>query len=517
MRDTLRQPDPGQLQPDAELAVALLEATQTLVCVHDRDGRFVYFNRACEEVSGYSSDEAVGRDARDLVILPDERDDFGLLLAEIWSDHRARPGNGHWRTRDGAVRRILFMNQPLLGDDGEVRYLVSTGLDVTEQERDSERLRQLHDEQSALRRVATFVATGAAPDDVAQLVTEEVGRLLGADAAGMVRYNGDETGTVIGLWSESGETTYARGAVLPLDGDAPSSIVYRTGKPARIDDYRGRDGEVARAMHSFGYRSAVVAPITVAGGLWGAVVLTTGGDEPLPPDAETRLGDFAELVAVALASADAREQLEASRARLVQASDAARRRIERDLHDGAQQRLVALALTLRLARAKLPAEASEAGEQLERALAELDHALAELRELARGIHPAVLTQHGLARALGVLAGRSSIPVDLTAVSRERFPQAVEAAVYFLASEGLTNAARHAGATGLTVRVSRHDALVRAEIVDDGRGGADASAGTGLSGLADRMEALGGRLEVESVPGRGTVLRALLPLAGGVRR
>ena len=510
LAETRTQPDPAPLDPDAELAVALLEATQTLVCVHDRDGRFVYFNRACEEATGFSSEEAYGRDARELVIVPEEEANFSLLLEESWADGRRRPGRGVWRTRDGRRRTIQFVNQPLLGDDGAVRYLVSTGLDVTEQERDSELLRKLHKEQAALRRVATSVASGSEPEAVAMLVTEEVGRLLGADAAGLVRYNEDETATVVGLWNMDGRATFAIGSVLPLDGDTPTVTVYRTGKPARRD-YGDIRGEIAEKMRTFGYRSAVAAPITVAGALWGAVVVTTSGEEPLPADSERRLGDFAELVGLALASADAREQLASSRARLVEASDAARRRIERDLHDGAQQRLVALALSLRLARAKIPPESVDAARHIESATSELDQALEELRELARGIHPAILTEHGLRRALDVLAGRSPVPVRIAEVPRERFPQAVEAAVYFVASEALTNTAKYADATSVTVSVRSRDGHVQAEVVDDGRGGADASSGSGLGGLADRVEALGGRLEVESPAGGGTVVRAQLPL------
>jgi PAS domain S-box-containing protein len=504
------QPDPAPLDPDAELAVALLEATQSLVCVHDREGRFVYFNRACEEATGFSSEETLGRDARELVITPEEEANFSLLLEEVWTDRRRRPGQGEWLTRDGRRRKILFMNQPLLGEDGEVRYLVSTGVDITEQERDSELLRKLHKEQAALRRVATFVASGAEPEAVAQLVTEEVGRLLGADAAGLVRYNEEETATVVGLWNMSGRATFAVGSVLPLDGDTPTVTVYRTGTPARRD-YGDVEGEIAEKMRTFGYRSAVAAPITVAGALWGAVVVTTSGEQPLPADSERRLGDFAELVGLALASADAREQLAASRIRLVEASDEARRRIERDLHDGAQQRLVALALGLRLASARLPPDAADSAEQLERATAELDQALEELRELARGIHPALLTEHGLARALEVLAERSPVRVDIAGVSRARFPKAVEAAVYFLVSEALANVAKYADAGSVTVRVRSEDDHVLTEVADDGRGGAKAGSGSGLRGLADRVEALGGRLEVESPVGAGTVLRARLPL------
>jgi PAS domain S-box-containing protein len=499
-----------QLTDQGALASAIVETTQTLICVLDRDGRIVAFNRASEEATGFSRDDAIGRDARELVIPPDEAEAFTALLADVWERRAPHPEDGHWLTRDGGRRRLSWSNRPILGEDGEVRYLVCAGLDVTERERDAEALRIVHDEQAALRRVATFVATGAEPEEVAQLVTEEVGGLLGADAAGLVRFNDDETASVVGVSGGAVREGFPVGSDVPLTGDTATAQVYRTGRPARTDDYEGARGELAESMRRLGYRSAVAAPITVAGTLWGAVVATSAG-EPLPPDAEARIGDFSELVALALASADAREQLAASRARIVEASDAERRRLERNLHDGAQQRLVSIALALRLARAQVDVDVGAAGDLLDRACDEVHRALEELRELARGLHPALLSERGLGAALTTLADRAPLPVELREVPSERFPEPVEAAVYYLVSETLANVAKHARASLAAVHVRRDDGTVTAEIVDDGRGGADVGAGSGLRGLVDRVEALGGRLEVESPAGRGTTIRATLPL------
>jgi PAS domain S-box-containing protein len=502
-----------ELTSQAGLATAIVETTQTLVCVLDRDGRIVLFNRACEEATGFSRDEAVGRDARELVIPTDEVGAFTELLTDVWERRAPHPDTGHWLTRDGVRRRISWSNRPILGDDGKVRYLVGAGLDVTERERDAEALRIVHDEQAALRRVATLVASGAQPEEVAQLVAEEVGRLLGANAAGLVRYDGGETATVVGRWNQRYPKAFPLGKIVPLTGDTATAIVYRTGRPARTDDYEGAHGELAASLRRLGYRSAVAAPITVAGTLWGAVVATSAG-EPLSPDAEARIGDFAELVALALASADAREQLAASRARIVEASDAERRRLERNLHDGAQQRLVSIALALRLARGQLEVDTGAAGDMLDQAIEEVHRALEELRELARGLHPALLTERGLGAALTALAERAPLPVEIREVPAERFTEPVEAAVYYLVSEALANVVKHAEASVATIAVRRDDGTLTAEILDDGRGGADPSGGSGLRGLIDRVEALGGRFEVESPLGRGTTVRVTLPLRRG---
>jgi PAS domain S-box-containing protein len=203
-------------------------------------------------------------------------------------------------------------------------------------------------------------------------------------------------------------------------------------------------------------------------------------------------------------------ELAASRARIVTAGDVERRRLERNLHDGAQQRLVSLALSLRLARAKLDADPATARTLLDGASDELALALDELRELARGLHPAVLTDHGLRAAVEMLAGRAPVPVEIAAIPPERLPAPVEAAAYYLISEALTNVAKYAQASTVNVRVVPSGDAVVVEVADDGVGGADPSGGSGLRGLADRVEALGGTLRIDSVPGAGTTLRATIP-------
>jgi signal transduction histidine kinase len=366
---------------------------------------------------------------------------------------------------------------------------------------------QLVEEQAALRRVATAVAGGAHPDEVFELVTEEAGQLLGASSAGMIRYEPDEqSAIVVGRWHGTGPPGMEVGTRIPVAGDTGVAHVLRTGKPVRIDSFEGRSGWIAEEMHRLGFSRSVSAPITVAGRIWGAVIVAAAGDEPMPPETETRLSEFADLVALALSSASARQELIESRARIVQAGDEARRRLERDLHDGAQQRLVSLALALRMAADALRTDAERGRELVEKARAELDHAIDELRELARGIHPAVLTERGLAAAVALLAGRSEVPVRLS-VTTERFPSAIEAAAYFVVAEGLTNVARYSEASSAGVSISHIDGSLVVEVEDDGKGGADASRGSGLRGLADRVEALDGSISLESPEGEGTRLRA----------
>jgi PAS domain S-box-containing protein len=208
----------------------------------------------------------------------------------------------------------------------------------------------------------------------------------------------------------------------------------------------------------------------------------------------------------------AEDELRASRRRIVEEADAARRRIERDLHDGAQQWLVNLGLTLRMARGQLDKDPEQARTLIDEAMDDLEHATSELRELARGIHPAVLTDGGLGPALRALAKISKVPVELTAVPRERLEQQVEAAAYFVVAEALTNVARYSGASAASVALSRDDGRLLVEVRDDGRGGADPERGSGLRGLDDRVCALDGTLELVSPPGEGTVVRASIPCA-----
>ena len=373
-------------------------------------------------------------------------------------------------------------------------------------------LHKLLEEQAALRRVATFVARGPDPAEVFERVCEEVGCVLGIEGTNLTRFETDGTQTVLAGWStETGRTFPVRGGVT-LSGDAAVPKVARTGRPARVDDYDGVEGELAEMIRNAGIASAVAAPITVAGKLWGAIVATTSVPGTFPADTEERIVGFAELVADAIANADAREQLASSRARIVAAGDSERRRLERNLHDGAQQRLVSLALDLNLARSRLDTDPRSAGEMLSAAADELELALEELRELARGLHPAILADRGLGPALDGLAGRAPLPVTVDAVPAERLPGRLEAVAYYVIAEALTNTAKHARAGAATVSVARDGDALRIEVVDDGIGGANVREGSGLRGLCDRVEALGGTLEFVSPPGEGTTVTCVVPIA-----
>ena len=376
--------------------------------------------------------------------------------------------------------------------------------------RNEESVRLLANEQAALRRVATLVASEADPQALFAKVTEEAGLLLGAHNATIVRYGGDGRGTLLSAWSVPDRGHVPAGAVVELDGDTVVARVYRTGETQRAS-YDELSDPLAEMQRSFGYRSAVGAPVKLGGRLWGAIVAATAAPEPLPGEAEKRLCDFAELVSQALANADAREKLATSRARIVEAGDAERRRLERNLHDGAQQRLVALALHLRLVEAAMKDDPARARALLAGAHAQLDEALDELRELARGIHPAILTDRGLGPALAALVTRAPVPVELADLPARRLPEPVEAAAYYVVAEAITNAAKYAQASNVSVSIHRSDGRAVVRVEDDGVGGADAGHGSGLRGLADRLEALDGRLHVESPPNRGTRIEAEIPL------
>ena len=370
-------------------------------------------------------------------------------------------------------------------------------------------LSALADEQAALRRVATLVARGAPPPAVFGAVAEEVARLLPADAALVNRYDADGHATIVGGWSRGGDVALA-GARAPIGGQTVSTLVLETGKAARAERV-GVSGPVAALWSAGGWRSSVGTPIIVAGHLWGVVLVASTRDEALPPDTEQRLAGFTELAATAIANAEAHAELTASRARIVATADETRRRIERDLHDGLQQRLVSLALQLRAAQAAVPAEVSELSSELDRVAAGLTGALDELREYARGIHPAILSEGGLAPALRTLARRSGVPVELDVRSGVRLPERVEVTAYYVVSEALTNVVRHANASSVRVAADLADGLLHVSVSDDGIGGADPSRGSGLVGLRDRVEALGGKLVLRSQPGKGTSVEATLPV------
>jgi signal transduction histidine kinase len=371
--------------------------------------------------------------------------------------------------------------------------------------------RQLATEQAALRRIATMVAGDTEPQRVFGEVTAEAAQTVGATAASLACFDSGSTATIVGAWSETGALAFPVGSSITLDGLGVLTAVRETNEPQRADHVDQLVGPFVERISTFGYGSAAAAPIRLSGKVWGALV-AAGQDEVFPAGSENRLADFADLVAQALANADAYRKLADSRARIVQVSQNERRRLERNLHDGAQQRLVSLALQLRLVKNLIRKDTEAAETLLEQADGELGQALDELRELASGIHPAALTMDGLRTALSGLTERAPIPVQITRVPAERLPEAVEVAIYYLVAEAITNVAKYAQATRATILVERsvENRHVTIAVEDDGIGGADPEKGTGLVGLTDRIEALGGRLAIDSPQGEGTRLTAQIP-------
>jgi signal transduction histidine kinase len=249
----------------------------------------------------------------------------------------------------------------------------------------------------------------------------------------------------------------------------------------------------------------------VDGRPWGVMTVTSKGPKPFPAESESRLQNFTELVATAIANAATRAELKASRARIVAAADEARRRIERDLHDGTQQRLVSLRLAVSATQKSIPENRHDLRAELNRIAEGLDEAVAEVQELSRGIHPAILSKGGIDVALKSLARRSTLPVEVVLRIERQLPQAVEVAAYYVVSETLTNVAKHARASAVQLRAETEGDVVRIAIRDDGVGGAEIRSGSGLVGLRDRVEALGGMVDVHSPSGGGTALVATLPL------
>ena len=374
-------------------------------------------------------------------------------------------------------------------------------------------LQQLADEQAALREVATLVAQGAEPRAIFDAVCEVTGRLISAASVNLARFTTDEHNLTMAGWSQRG-THVPPGTRLPLEGDSINAIVRQTQAPGRVDSYEGLPGPLAARLRELGIRSEVGAPVIVDGNVWGVLIAGTDRPEPLPPGAEWHLASFAELIGTAVSNATAHSELIASRARIVATSDAARQRVTRDLHDGAQQRFVSAIINLQLAQQKWSSAPQRAKELLDHALGEAQAGMGELRQIAAGLHPAILTHRGLAAALDALAARLPIPVELD-VTSQRLPEALEASIYFFCSEALTNVVKHAHASSARVRLAREGDRCTIEVRDDGIGGAEPRQDTsGLIGLHDRIGALGGALQVSSLASVGTTLRAWIPLTGG---
>jgi PAS domain S-box-containing protein len=402
---------------------AILNAAFDCIITMDGEGRIVEVNAATESTFGYTAEEMVGQDLADLMIPPDTREAHRRGLARYMSTGASRMV-GHpvelvaMRKDRSEFPVELAVTRPLLpGAPLFCGYL----RDVTERRAAERALRALADEQAALRRVATAVAAEVEQERLFALVTEEVGRLLDAERANLMRYEDDGTATAVGSWSDDATDYVLAGTTIVLDGDIATTLVKRTAQPVRVDNFETVTGTTAERLRALGLRAAVGAPVSFGGRLWGALTASTVRLEPFPEGAEQRLASFADLAAQALANAQARQELAASRARIVEAGDAERRRLERNLHDGAQQRLVATSVTVRLAARRVEAE-PELRALLDSAGDELARALEELRELARGLHPATLTDHGLRAAVQALAARAPVPVLVEVSLDERLPE-----------------------------------------------------------------------------------------------
>jgi signal transduction histidine kinase len=442
----------------------------------------------------------------------DDHSEASGPIAEVVGELGLRAAVGVPVSVEGALWGVMIVGsqtEPLPADT-EARLAGFTELAATAIANAQARveLRGFAEEQAALRRVATLVARAAPTDEVFAAVTEEAGRLLHADYATLNRFDPDGAARAVASWSSSG-VFFPVGSRWNIGGRNVNTLVSETGRPARIDDYSDASGPAAEDARAIGLRAGLGVPLSVEGRPWG-VMFVASRKGPLAAGTEARLAGFTELAGTAIANAEAQAALTTSRARIVATADATRRRIERNLHDGAQQRLVSLALNLRAAQAAAPPGTGQHVQQLDAITTGLEDVLDELREIAHGLHPAVLADGGLRPALKTLARRSPIPVNLDVQVDRRLPEPVETAAYYTVSEALTNTAKHARATAADIKVTDADGVLHVRARDDGRGGAGFSHGTGLLGLKDRAEALGGHLRLHSPPGAGTTLEIALP-------
>ena len=481
--------------------------------------RFIRANRACERVLGYSQDEMTSQPWINF-LAPEDRDRVRSQLGPIGDSPQQTRFESRMICRDGSWRWVEWN---VVWHEG-LAYAI--GRDVTDRRRQQDQLHEtrkmleasrdglsiLVKQQEALRRMATLVAQGVVtPSEVYSAVAEEMVRCLDCDGAGVFRYEPDGSAVVIAVSSKPGSHYLPAGEHMPFDDDNLLAWMLQTGKPARHDDVEGAQGPVIARVRELGIRSGVGAPIAVNGRVWGAAIVASKQQEPLPPDTEERVSDFADLVAAAIANAANRAELIASRARIVAAADDARRRLERNLHDGAQQQLIALALDARIAAAVVPDELDDLKQQLAHLASGLTEANEDLQEISRGLHPAILSKGGLLTALKALARRSAIPVTFDVAVDRRLPEAAEVAAYYVVAECLANAAKHSRASEVTVSATTDDGSLFLCVQDNGIGGAHVGEGSGLIGLVDRVEALGGRIEIDSPPDSGTLLRATIPL------
>ena len=481
----------------------IFNLSSDLVVVANFDGYVTRVNPAVRQVLDYTEDEFRLAPYLDRVH-PDDRERTAGEAATLGEGKSTLPFVNRFVRKDGSYRVIEWTAVPVVKD----RLVYAVGRDITERRQAESELKRLAEEQAALRHIAIMVARESPPEEVLAKVAEQVALLLGVDAAVIHRYEPDGHATVVGSWGKLGDALQV-GSRSGLDGATVPGSVYRTEGSTRFDNFEHASGPLADEARKLGLRSAVGSPIIVNGRLWGAIAAAAFRAEPMPADAESRISQFTELVATAISNLQARSDLAASRARIVATADQERRRVVRDLHDGAQQRMMHTIVTLKLALRALDRDGDDPVKLVNEALHQAQTATDELRELAHGILPSVLTDGGLRPAVAALASRMPIPVE-TDISVERLPPAVEATAYFIVAEALTNVVKHAHAHSATVRMQLDGRTICVEVRDDGVGGAQAD-GSGLVGLSDRVAVLNGSLRVESPAHGGTAITASIPI------
>jgi PAS domain S-box-containing protein len=499
---------------------ATLEASLDAVISIDDRGHVTYFNAAAERIFGYRRDDVIGRELAETIIPPSlrnrHREGFARYLATGEPHMLGRRIEIPARRADGTE----FPAELTVTRAGPPDAPSFTGFvrDITDRQRAQQdleaarvHLKSIADEQAALRHIAMLVARGSPPLAVFDAVCEETGRLIGATNVNLAHFTPDGFNLTMSGWSLR-QNHVPTGTRLPLEGDTINVIIQRTRAPARVDSYVGVEGDLASLLRRLGIRSEVGAPVVVEGTVWGALIAGSDKAEPLPDGSERRVASFAELIATAVSNATTRAELIAAQRRVIEAADAARKQVTRDLHDGAQQQFVSTVIGLKLAREKVSSDPERAIELLDTTLQEANRGIESLRELAAGLHPALLTSRGVAAALDALAARLPIPVSLD-VADLRLTESIEASIYFFCSEALTNVVKHSGAQSASVLMTMEGDRCVVEVRDDGVGGAQPRPdATGLIGLRDRIGALDGTLEVVSPLGGGTVLRASIPLS-----
>jgi signal transduction histidine kinase len=523
----------AQGEPPEQVFAAVAEEVGRLLSVdlaamarYDHDGTLTYvasWGRAVDHVPVGSRWAPVGKTMSARVFetgrsvrVDSYADASGPLGATLAREIGMRSGVGTPIIVEGRIWGTMGAGSTLedpLPPDAEARLVSFTELVATAIANTESRagLARLAEEQAALRRVATLVARGAAPEEVFTAVSGEVGQLLPVDQAALCRYEPEGALTFVAQWG-SVTARFPVGSRWMLGGRNVGTLVFQTGRPARADyNAESSSGPIGAGIRQAAFRSAIGTPIIVDGRLWGTISVASQREQPLPADSEARLVSFTELVATAIANADSRAELMASRARIVAAADEARRRIERDLHDGIQQHLVSLMLDLRTVQAAVPPGLAELEGGLSRIADRLTGVFDHARELSQGIHPAILSERGLTPALKALARRSAVPVELDLRTGRRLPDQVEVAAYYAVSEALANVAKHARASVVQVELDAPGATLRLAIRDDGIGGADPAGGSGLTGLRDRIEAVGGTLDVTSPARGGTTLLIKIPV------